>query len=211
MGHSLLAFVVASILFIQVPGPSLLFTIGRALSVGRTEALLSVVGNALGLLVQVACLAVGLGAVVAASAHAFTVLKLVGAAYVVYLGVQAIRHRADARRAMDDPTLAPGTRGWASVRTGLVVGVTNPKTIVFFAAFLPQFVDDSRPAAPQLLLLGLLFASMAVVSDSCWALASARARTWFARKPARLDRLGATGGVMMIGLGATLATMGNPA
>ena len=79
MGHSLVAFVVASILFIQVPGPSLLFTIGRALTVGRTEALLSVVGNALGLLVQVVGLAVGLGAVVAASAHAFTVLKLVGA------------------------------------------------------------------------------------------------------------------------------------
>jgi threonine/homoserine/homoserine lactone efflux protein len=211
VGHSFLAFVIASILFIQVPGPSLLFTIGRALSVGRTEALLSVLGNALGLLVQVICLAVGLGAVVAASAHAFTVLKLVGAAYVVYLGVQAIRHRGDARLALDDPDMAPRTRGWASVRTGLIVGVTNPKTIVFFAAFLPQFVDDSKPAAPQLLLLGLVFAAMAVVSDSCWALASARAKKWFARKPARLDRLGATGGVMMIGLGATLATTGNHA
>jgi len=211
VGHSLLAFAIASILFIQVPGPSLLFTIGRALTVGRTEALLSVVGNAIGLLIQVAGLAVGLGAVVAASAHAFTVLKLVGAAYVVYLGVQAIRHRADARLAMDEPDHAPRTHGWASIRTGIIVGVTNPKTIVFFAAFLPQFVDDSKPAAPQLLLLGLLFALMAVVSDSCWALASARAKTWFARKPARLDRLGATGGVMMIGLGATLATTGNHA
>ena len=211
MGHSLLAFVVASILFIQVPGPSLLFTIGRALTVGRSEALLSVVGNALGLLVQVACLAVGLGAVVAASAEAFTVLKLVGAAYVFYLGVQAIRHRGDARRALEDPGAATRTRGWSSVRTGVVVGVTNPKTIVFFAAFLPQFVDDSRPAAPQLLLLGLLFSLMAVASDSCWALASARARAWFARKPARLDRLSATGGVMMIGLGATLATTGHRA
>jgi threonine/homoserine/homoserine lactone efflux protein len=211
MGHSFLAFVIASILFIQVPGPSLLFTIGRALSVGRTEALLSVVGNATGLLIQVLGLAVGLGAVVAASAHAFTVLKLIGAAYVVYLGVQAIRHRGDARLALDNPDVAPRTRGWASVRTGIVVGVTNPKTIVFFAAFLPQFVDDGKPAAPQLLVLGLVFAAMAVVSDSCWALASAKAKAWFARKPARLDRLGATGGVMMIGLGATLATTGNHA
>src|SRR3954453_11630529 len=183
MGHSLLAFLVASILFIQVPGPSLLFTIGRALSVGRQEALLSVLGNAAGLLVQIAFLAVGLGAVVAASAHAFTVLKLVGAAYVVYLGVQAIRHRGDARLALDDPDTAPRTRGWASVRTGLIVGVTNPKTIVFFAAFLPQFVDDSKPAAARRPLLGLVFAAMAVVSDSCWALASARAKKWFARKP----------------------------
>lgn len=211
MGHSLIAFLVASFLFIQVPGPSLLFTIGRALSVGRTEALLSVVGNALGLLVQVAALAVGLGAVVAASAHAFTVLKLVGAAYVIYLGVQAIRHRADARLALDAADAAPRTHGWASVRTGLFVGMTNPKTIVFFAAFLPQFVEESRPAAPQLLVLGLLFAAMAVASDSCWALASARAKAWFAREPHRLDRLGATGGVMMIGLGATLATAGNHA
>lgn len=209
MGHSLLAFVIASILFIQVPGPSLLFTIGRALSVGRTEALLSVLGNALGLLVQVLALAVGLGAVVAASAHAFTVLKLVGAAYVIYLGVQAIRHRGDARVALDNPDAAPSMHGWSSVRTGLFVGITNPKSIVFFAAFLPQFVDDSKPAAPQLLLLGLLFALMAVTSDSCWALASARAKAWFARKPDRLDRLGATGGVMMIGLGAALATTGN--
>jgi threonine/homoserine/homoserine lactone efflux protein len=211
VGHSFLTFVIASILFIQVPGPSLLFTIGRALTVGRTEALLSVLGNAIGLLVQVLGLAVGLGAVVAASAHAFTVLKLVGAAYVVYLGVQAIRHRKDARVALDHPELAPRTRGWASVRTGVFVGVTNPKTIVFFAAFLPQFVDDSKPAAPQLLVLGLVFAAMAVCSDSCWALASAKAKAWFARKPARLDRLGATGGVMMIGLGATLATTGNHA
>src|SRR5882672_3491382 len=101
MGHSFATFVIASILFIQVPGPSLLFTIGRALTVGRTEALLSVIGNATGLLIQVLGLAVGLGAVVAASAHAFTVLKLVGAAYVIYLGVQAIRHRDDARLALD--------------------------------------------------------------------------------------------------------------
>ena len=209
MGHSFLAFLVASILFIQVPGPSLLFTIGRALTVGRSEALLSVLGNALGLLVQIGCLAVGLGAVVAASAEAFTVLKLVGAAYVVYLGVQAVRHRGDARTSLQDPETVPRTRGWRSVRIGIVVGATNPKTIVFFAAFLPQFIDDSSPAAPQLLVLGLVFAAMAAVSDSCWALASAKARAWFARKPERLDRLGATGGVMMIGLGAALATTGN--
>jgi threonine/homoserine/homoserine lactone efflux protein len=96
------------------------------------------------------------------------------------------------------------TRG--SVRTGFVVGVTNPKTIVFFAAFLPQFLDTHAAATPQLLLLGGLFGLMAVCSDSIWALAAGRARDWFARKPERLDRLGATGGVMMIGLGLTLAT-----
>ena len=148
---------------------------------------------------------------VAASAEAFTALKLVGAAYVIYLGIQAIRHRGDARLALDDSAGQPRTHGWQSVRTGMVVGATNPKTIVFFAAFLPQFIDDSKPATPQLLLLGVLFAVLAAASDSCWALASAKAKAWFGRKPERLDRLGATGGLMMIGLGATLATTGSHA
>ena len=199
-----LSFLVASILFIQVPGPSLLFTIGRALSVGRREALLSVVGNALGLVVQVACVALGLGAIVAASTAAYTVLKLVGAAYVVWLGVSAIRHRADARVALENPVRAPATRGHA-VRTGLIVGVTNPKTIVFFAAFLPQFTSDAGPATLPVARLGVVFATLAVCSDSLWALGAGKARDWFARRPRRLDTLGATGGGMMIALGVTLA------
>nr|WP_067437990.1 LysE family translocator [Nocardioides jensenii] len=209
--HALIAFVVASLLFIQVPGPSLLFTLGRALTVGRREALLSVVGNALGLLAQVIGVALGLGALVAASASAYTALKLVGAAYVVYLGIQAIRHRADARKAMETPDEAAVTRAstLGSIWTGFLVGVTNPKTIVFFAAFLPQFANPSGPAAPQLLFLGGVFGVLAVASDSCWVFAASRARDWFARKPQRLDGLGATGGVMMVGLGAGLAATGN--
>jgi len=205
----LAAFAIASLLFIQVPGPSLLFTIGRALTVGRRDALLSVVGNALGLLAQVVLVAAGLGAVVAASATAFTLLKLAGAAYVVHLGIRAIVHRADARRALEAAGLGAGSareHGLASVRTGFVVGATNPKSIVFFVAFLPQFIDGGAPAAPQLVLLGLLFGVMAVCSDACWALAAGRAREWFARKPKRLDSLGAAGGAMMVGLGITLAT-----
>jgi threonine/homoserine/homoserine lactone efflux protein len=208
-GH-FLAFVVASLIFIQVPGPSLLFTIGRALTVGRRDALLSVVGNALGLLIQVLGVALGLGALVAASAAAFTALKLVGAAYVVYLGVQAIRHRSDARLAMlgAQQVALRSMSAWGSIRTGTVVGVTNPKTIVFFAAFLPQFVSPTAATGPQLVFLGLVFSALAIVSDSVWVFAASRARDWFARDPKRLDRLGATGGVMMIGLGATLATTG---
>ena len=198
-----LAFLIASILFIQVPGPSLLFTIGRALTVGRREALLSVVGNALGLVVQVGLVALGLGAVVAASAAAYTVLKLAGAAYVVWLGVAAIRHRAEARVALENPGRTP--TGGHAVRTGFIVGVTNPKTIVFFAAFLPQFTSESAPAAPQVALLGLVFGVLAVCSDSLWALGAGKARDWFARKPHRLDKLSATGGSMMIVLGVSLA------
>jgi threonine/homoserine/homoserine lactone efflux protein len=200
-----LAFLIASILFIQVPGPSLLFTIGRALTVGRREALLSVVGNALGLVAQVGLVALGLGAVVAASTAAYTVVKLVGAAYVVWLGVSAIRHRADARRALENRERTPATRERA-VRAGLIVGVTNPKTIVFFVAFLPQFTSDSGPAALQVALLGIVFGILAVCSDSVWALGAGKARDWFARKPHRLDKLSASGGGMMIALGVTLAT-----
>lgn len=203
----MVAFVIASILFIQVPGPSLLFTIGRALTVGRRDALLSAFGNGVGVFGQIVALAIGLGALVAASTTAFAVLKFAGAAYVVYLGVQAIRHRADARLALASETaVVEPTTAWRSVRTGMLVGVTNPKTLVFFAAFLPQFIDASAPAAPQLLALGALFCVMAVVSDGWWVLAASRARDWFARDPRRLDHLGAAGGVMMIGLGATLAT-----
>lgn len=204
-----LAFLVASVLFVQVPGPSLLFTIGRALSVGRRDALLSVVGNALGLLVQVVVVAVGLGSVLAASATAFSILKLAGAAYVLWLGVQAIRHRRDARAALEtdqSEVMAAREPALRSLRTGIVVGSTNPKTVVFFGAFLPQFVDaHGGHGALHLMVLGLVFAVLAVASDSMWALAAGRAKSWFARKPRRLDALGLAGGVMMLGLGAYLA------
>lgn len=196
------AFVVASILFIQVPGPSLLFTIGRALTVGRRDALLSVVGNAAGITVQVFLIALGLAAVVTASATAYTVVKVAGAAYVIWLGVQAIRHRSEARTAMGAPVAQSRGR---SLRTGFVVGVTNPKTIVFFMAFLPQFVNTGAGhVGLQMALFGVVFGVLAVCSDTVWALAASKARDWFARKPDRLDSLGAAGGTLMIGMGATM-------
>ena len=203
-----LAFIVASALFIQVPGPSLLFTIGRALTVGRRDALLSVLGNALGVVTQVLAIAVGLGAVVAASSHAYVALKIVGAAYVVWLGIQAIRHRADARAALGavDHLAVARVSARRSLRVGFTVGLTNPKTVVFFVAFLPQFVNEpAGHAGAQLAVLGLVFGAMCVASDSVWALAASKARDWFARRPQRLDTLGVAGGVMMIGLGATMA------
>ncbi len=199
------AFLVASILFIQVPGPSLLFAIGRALTVGRRDALLSVVGNALGMTLQAALLAVGLGTLVATSATAFTVVKFIGAAYVTWLGIQAIRHRGDSTNAlMDQGNQRPAAR---PIRTGFVVGATNPKTMVFFAAFLPQFVN---PAAGNPVLwtvaLGVVFGVLAVVSDSIWTLLAAQARHWFADSPRRLEHVSAAGGAMMITLGVALAT-----
>ena len=199
-----IAFLVASILFIQVPGPSLLFTIGRALTVGRREALLSVVGNGLGVTTQAFLVALGLGAVVAASATAYTAIKLAGAGYVIWLGIQAIRDRAKAREALEAQVAAE--RGHA-LRIGYVVGVTNPKTILFFVAFLPQFTNAAAgPVGVQMALLGAVFGAMAICSDSMWALVAGRAREWLARKPRRLDRLGVAGGSMMVGLGVTMLT-----
>ena len=211
--NQLLAFVVASILFIQVPGPSLLFTIGRALTVGRRDALLSVVGNTLGLVAQVAGVALGLGALVAASATAYTSLKLVGAAYVVWLGIQAIRHRADARLAMTAVEPAAGTSGRRAVAVGVDrrPGRRHQPQDHRLLRRVPAAVHRpgrSRGAAAAAARAPCSGCSRSA-SDSCWALAAGRARDWFARKPQRLDRLGATGGVMMVGLGATLATTGS--
>lgn len=193
---------IASVLFIQVPGPSLLFTIGRALTVGRHEALLSVLGNGIGVTTQVLLVALGLGSIVAASTTVYTVIKVVGALYVIWLGVQAIRHRGEARRALESQVSAQ--HGHA-LRIGFVVGVTNPKTILFFVAFLPQFTAPTAGhIGVQMMLLGLAFGAMAICSDSLWAVLAGKARDWFAREPKRFDKVGAAGGVMMVGLGAVL-------
>ncbi len=206
-----LGFVVACLVIVAIPGPSLLFVIGRALSAGRREALLSVLGNATGILLQILLIAAGLGPVVAASASAYTAIKLVGAGYLVYLGVQTIRHRDAVVRALDGLDLRPRHAAHA-LRDGFVVGATNPKTTVFFIALLPQFVD--RAAAPvwsQMLALGLTFFVIAVASDSMVATLAAKARDWFGRSPNRLTRMNVTGGVMMIVLGVVLAFAGRPA
>ena len=207
---TLLAFAAASVVIIAVPGPSVLFTIGRALSSGRREALLTVVGNALGILTQICALAVGLGPLIATSATAYTALKVVGACYLVWLGVQAIRNRRALAEAFGSgvPVPAPSLH---AVRAGYVVGVTNPKTVVFFAALLPQFVDQGSPVLVQLAALGAVFAVLALVMDGTVALAASRARDWFASSPRRMARVGGAGGVMMVGLGTGLLLTGRPA
>jgi threonine/homoserine/homoserine lactone efflux protein len=131
-----LAFAAVVTILIAIPGPSVLFTISRALTAGRRAALLTVIGNELGLCVQVAAVAFGVGAVVERSAEIITAVKLAGAAYLVYLGVQAIRQRRSMAEALA-ARVAP-VRPWRAVRDGFVVGVANPKTIVFFVAGLPE-------------------------------------------------------------------------
>jgi threonine/homoserine/homoserine lactone efflux protein len=206
--ENLLAFAAAAVVLIVIPGPSVLFTIGRSLALGRLGGLLSVLGNAMGVVPLAAAVALGVGAVVAQSVVLFTTIKIAGALYLVYLGVQAIRHRRASGTAMTTG-VAPRSH-WRQLVEGFVVGITNPKTIAFFVAVLPQFVDFSTGMiAVQLFELGLVFIVLALVCDSIWALAASAARTWFARSPRRAEGLAATGGVMMIGLGGVLALSGN--
>ncbi|MFG6443954.1 LysE family translocator [Microbacterium sp. P06] len=200
--ENLAAFIVASLVIIPIPGPSVVFIVGRSIALGRRGGLLSVLGNALGMLPLLLLVAAGLGAIIAASAIAFTLIKFAGAAYLVWLGIKAIRHR-------NDPPPAGATTPRSTLRLlgeGFVVGVTNPKTLAFFVAMLPQFVDPGRGAVPmQLAILGVIFVGLALVGDSVWAVAAGTVRTWFTRSPKRLSALSATGGVAMIGLGGAVA------
>lgn len=203
----LLAFAALSLLLIVIPGPSVLFVIGRALAQGRRAALTTVAGNTLGAYLLVVAVAFGIGSVVERSVLVFTVLKLAGAVYLVHLGVKAWRERGSLRAAFTG-----GGAAHSGLRTfweGFAVGVTNPKTIVFFAAVLPQFVDrDSGHVTVQMLLLGLVFNVIALASDSVWGLIASTARGWFARSPRRLSMVGGVGGLTMIGLGVTVAVTG---
>lgn len=205
--ENLLAFTLTALVLILIPGPAVLFSVGRTLALGRTGGLLSVAGVSLALIPIVALVAVGVGGLVAQSIVLFTILKVVGSLYLVYLGIQAIRHRKSASAAPDLTKLPTGHL--RQLWQGFVVGVTNPKTLAFFVAVLPQFVDIHAGAVPlQLMELGLVFAVLAVVSDSMWVLAAAAARTWFARSPKRIETLTATGGGLMMGLGGILLVTG---
>lgn len=192
---------------IAAPGPSVLFVISRSLMLGRRAGLATVFGNAAGVYVQVLAVAFGVGAIVQESMAVFTAIKLVGAAYLVYLGVQAIRHRRSLTEALGASIKAHSTR--RVLRDAFVVGIANPKAIVFFAAILPQFVDRSAGHVPvQLLLLGAVFFAIALISDSAWALAASGARSWLGRSPRRAELIGGAGGLVMIGIGARLALTG---
>ncbi|GAA1397833.1 LysE family translocator [Pseudonocardia kongjuensis] len=200
------AFLLGSLVFVVMPGPSVLFIVGRAVALGRRAALVTVAGNLAGVLVIVVLVALGIGTVVERSAVVLTVLKFAGAAYLVVLGVRAWRHRGD--RPGPTGVVAAGA-GRRVFREGLVVGVTNPKAIVFFAAVLPQFVDPTQGTTTgQMLVLGLLFCALASVVDVGWALGAGAARDWFARSPGRLRATGGAGGLMLVGLGIGVAATG---
>jgi threonine/homoserine/homoserine lactone efflux protein len=164
-------------------------------------------GNTTGVFVQAIAVALGLGVVVERSVAVFTVIKLAGAAYLVFLGVRAIRERRSLSAALDQKIVARPTR--QIIREGFWVGLGNPKAAIFFAAILPQFVDRHRGNVPvQMIMLGLVFSAIAMVSDSAWGLLAGTARQWFARSPRRLEAVGGAGGLVIIGLGVRLALIG---
>ncbi len=204
--ETLLAFALTSWVFVLIPGPSVLFVISRGVALGRRAALLTVLGNSTGVFIHVVAVAAGIGAIVERSLVAYNVLRLAGAAYIVWLGIQAIRHRRSLSTVLDATAVRPSRQIF---REGLVVGITNPKSIVFFSAVLPQFVDPDGAAVPlQMLLLGGISIAIAMVSDSMYGTLAGTARTWLAGRPQRLERLGGAGGLVMIGLGARLAVTG---
>ena len=201
---SLLLFSLASLALIAVPGPSVIYIVTRSLEQGRSAGLVSMLGVETGALVHVAAAALGISAVLASSATAFSTVKSAGAAYLVYLGVQRLRRRDE------DPLENAGPPPRARLfRQGVLVNALNPKTGIFFLAFLPQFVDPAAgPVAPQVLLLGAIFVAVAMVSDGAYAVVAGAVGQRLRGSEAvrrRLDRL--SGGVY-IALGAAAVVGG---
>lgn len=202
------AFLVTVYVLILIPGPSVVFTVSRGVALGRRAALMTVLGNTAGLSLQLVLVVIGLGPVLASSDAVFTLLKLIGAAYLVILGVRSIRGRKALATALSPGALTPQTTR-RTLREGFIVGATNPKGLIIFTAVLPDFIDRSAGNQTlQLATLGVICVAIALLSDSAWACASGTARQWFGRSPRRLERLSAGGGVTMIALGVGLALTG---
>jgi threonine/homoserine/homoserine lactone efflux protein len=204
----LVGFTLAALVIIVIPGPGVLFVVGRALSHGRRTAFATAAGHAAGNYVVAAGVAVGLGSLLQRSEQLFTVVKIAGALYLVFIGVQAFRHRNSLAAAISAPA-DHASEGWRAVRDGLIVGVTNPKTFILFGAILPQFVNRGAGHVPvQMLLLAIVSVCLGLVCDSAWGLAASGVRAWFARSPRRYALVGGAGGLAMIGVGVTIAFTG---
>lgn len=203
-GGQLVAFFVASMAIIIVPGPSVLFTLARGVAWGRAVAVLTVLGNSLGTLVLSVVVALGLGPFLAHS-RAFSVsLQLAGGSYLLWLGYEALRHRHEHARAMAQREAARPSNAHV-VRQGFTVGILNPKSLVFFAAVFPHFVDSSKGSVTvQLLVFGVIFSVMAFCSDGTWGVIAGTAREWLSDSPARLVALRTVGACVMLTLGVLI-------
>lgn len=198
------ALALASIVLIAVPGPSVMFVVGRALSYGRGNALASVAGNAIGCYLVGVVIALGLGPLLERSDMLFLAIKWGGILYLLYLGIQAIRHAAPVQQ--DAPaTLRAGSLKTA-IRTGTIVGLTNPKSFILFTVLVPQFIVPAAGSiALQMVLLGLIPLLIGLITDTAWALSASRARTWLANSPHRMRTMGRIGGIFLIGVGLSVA------
>jgi threonine/homoserine/homoserine lactone efflux protein len=197
-------YIVAAMVIILAPGPSVLFVIARAIAWGRKTAVFTVAGNVTGAFALSTLVAVGLGPILQRSDLAYAAIQWGGGLYLMYLGIEAIRQRkihAEDMRNQGD--IAPGVA--RSMRDGFWVGALNPKGLVFYAAVLPQFVDREKGnVALQLIFLGAVFSILAFVSDGTWGLLAGTARQWLATDAKRLEKLRATGGIVMIILGISV-------
>lgn len=203
--EKLLPFIAFALVIIAIPGPSVMFAISRALVLGKRGAVLTVVGNGIGVLVQALAVAVGLGVLIQANDILMHTIRLAGAAFLIYLGFNSIRHRRDGLD-LSAPVEAPKTRHL--LRESIIVGISNPKTIVFFTAIFPQFVNPANgPLVWQMVELGLVFVFFGISGDAVYALAAGAARDWFARSPGRLVTIRVIGGSLILGLGIVTAIL----
>ena len=194
----LTGFLIVALVVIVIPGPSVVYTIGRALVLGRRAAVLSVLGNAIGVGFQIIAVALGLGALIAQSVELFFFVKVFGALFLVYLGISAIWHR---KAALDTKAIENPPKTKRIIMESMVVGITNAKTIVFFLAAFPQFVTPGGSPILQMLFMGLLFSVIGIASDSVWAIAAGTARQWLTSSISRLAMVRSGGGLALAGLG----------
>lgn len=199
--HNTWEFVVAATIIILVPGPSVLFTVARAIAWGRATAIATVVGNDIATFLMAVAVGLGLGPVLQNSTIAFHGIQWFGGAYLVYLGISAIRESSSHAEDMKTVTEAKPSIA-KTIRQGFTVGILNPKTLVFFAAILPQFTDPGRGnLSMQLMFLGLIFVVIALISDSAWGILAGTFRDWLSTDIKRLITLRRIGGTVMILLG----------
>ncbi len=199
---SLGIFLLAALLLLLTPGPAVLYIVARTIDQGRRAGLVSMLGVHVGTLVHVAAAAAGLSAVLAASTTAFSAVKLLGAGYLVYLGIRRLLERP----ATSAAATAHPPRLRRAFLDGVVVNVLNPKTALFFLAFLPQFVDVScGHAGTQVLMLGMLFVALGLVTDGGYALTAGTVAQWLRARPRFLASERWISGVMYIGLGVAAA------
>ena len=198
-------FVLAALLLLITPGPAVLYIVTRSMDQGRRAGLVSMLGVHAGTLVHVAAAAAGLSALLMASATAFSVVTYLGAGYLVYLGVRRLLDRST--RTADRPPAVALRRAFVD---GFVVNLLNPKTALFFLAFLPQFVDVTRgQVGVQILVLGLIFVALGMVTDGLYALGAGTAARWLRSRPRFLAGERWVSGGMYIGLGVAAAFAGN--